>query len=141
MRYTSTQAGKKVGPRRPGLGSRATKSVHPVNLRYRPWRTTLAARQAVRDRTLAAADGIAATNRNDTLSRRILEPLPTGVAVVDDEGPIRFTNRGWSEIGGPGPTTERNILAVNYSEANETVHDAGVATGPAALWRVIDGEQ
>jgi len=80
-------------------------------------------------------------NRTDSLARQTLDTLPINVAVLDDEGTIRFTNRAWREFGGAGPTAAGDMVGVNYFEATDTEDDADAAAALAGLRRVIDGEQ
>ncbi|PCR91163.1 bacterio-opsin activator domain-containing protein [Natrinema ejinorense] len=71
------------------------------------------------------------------LAAATLETLPITIAVIDDDGEIRLTNRSWREFA---PESEDH-LGVDYIATATTADDEHATRAVAGIERVLDGDQ
>jgi PAS domain S-box-containing protein len=82
--------------------------------------------------------------RQDPLARLTLDTLPFNIAVLDDDGTIRFTNRSWRDFAGAEAWDDRNrdsMVGTNYFESMDVSTDEYAVQALAGLQAVIEGER
>jgi len=77
--------------------------------------------------------------QRDALTRLTLDTLPFNVAVLDEEGVIRFTNSSWREYSASGE--EGEMVGVDYFASTDPSADEYAADALEGIRAVIDGEQ
>ncbi|MEF8813805.1 MAG: bacterio-opsin activator domain-containing protein [Halovenus sp.] len=77
--------------------------------------------------------------QRDALARLTLDTLPFNIAVLDEEGVIRFTNESWREYSGSGE--EGEMVGVDYFASTDPSADEYAADALDGIRAVIDGEQ
>ena len=79
--------------------------------------------------------------QRNSLARQTLDTLPLNIAVLDDDGTILFTNAGWNEFYGVGPSEYDDFVGVNYFDSVATETDEYASKALVGLQAVIDGER
>jgi PAS domain S-box-containing protein len=82
--------------------------------------------------------------RQDSLARLTLDTLPFNIAVLDDDGTIRFTNRSWRDFAGAEAWDDRDrdsMVGTNYFESMDVSTDEYAAQALAGLEAVIEGDR
>jgi len=77
--------------------------------------------------------------RRDALARPILDTLPFNIAVLDEDGIIRFTNESWREYS--GSAEEGEMVGVDYFASTDPSADEYAADALDGIRAVIDGER
>ncbi|WP_254769167.1 bacterio-opsin activator domain-containing protein [Salinilacihabitans rarus] len=80
--------------------------------------------------------------RRDSLAAATLDTLPLTVAVLDEDGDIRLTNRAWREFGtSEGRTAEEDDVGMNYVAAAAASDDEHARRAVDGLESVLDGDR
>jgi signal transduction histidine kinase len=80
-----------------------------------------------------------ATGSDDTYEPLSIVPFP--VALLDDDGTIRFVNRAWVEFGREnGRRHEESDVGTNYFEQCEQANDSFASAATKAIQRVLAGD-
>jgi hypothetical protein len=82
--------------------------------------------------------------RQDSLAPLTLDTLPFDIAVLDDDGTIRFTNRSWRDFAGAKIRDDRDrdsMVGTNYFESVAISTDEYAARALAGLEAIIEGDR
>lgn len=76
----------------------------------------------------------------ESLGRKTLDTLPFNIAVLDEEGTIVFTNRGWREFEAE-ETSEPEMIGTNYFSGIDETTDEYARQAHEGLQAVLEGRR